>query len=100
MASKSELDRLTTIYIDAAAAHAASISRADPIEICTALRATFVAEAAMLRACPSPFDRAAADAVDFEIEDLDVEIARLASGKVSAQWSGLRPAAPPLTLIR
>jgi hypothetical protein len=80
------LDPLAQAYRDAASAHAASLKRGLPVEVLTTYRAVLVAEAAMLRDCGGRLDEAAADAVAWEIERVDRDLADLAAGRLRSTW--------------
>jgi hypothetical protein len=80
------LDPLVQAYQDAASAHAASLKRGRAVEVLTTYRAVLVAEATLLRDCGGRLDQSAADAVAWEIERVDRDLADLAVGRLRSNW--------------
>jgi len=72
-------DPLATAYHEAARAHIATLKSGTARQILTAFRAVLLAEIALLRSCPGDFDQATADAIAYDVEDVDRELANLAA---------------------
>jgi len=73
-------DPLARAFHEAAAAHAAALKRGHALEILTTYRAALVAEVTLLRDSGGHADVATADAVAWEIERVDRDLADLAVG--------------------
>jgi len=80
-------DPLAAAYHAAASAHVATLKSGTAREILTAFRAVLVAEIALLRSCPGAFDLATADAISYDLADVDRELADLVAHHQSANAS-------------
>jgi len=74
-------DSLVTTYQQASNAFAATLLFGTAIEILTSYRATLVAEVALLRSCGGVAESVIASAVEYEIAQVDRDIAERAGHK-------------------